>query len=224
MLRGMVKHFLDRRSNYEWSLQGFGMLRAYVTRELRLHVWDSRYAIPMVSTIHDHPWNFTSKVISGEIRDQTYRAFSKSDAEQFGAISFGENGLQPYRCQRIICGPRPTDIEGLSHFLKAQDTGNAELMFLMRGRETTLRAGGIYYHDADDVHSSWAEEGTITLIKREFLANTEHARVFWPTGSEWVSAEPRKATAEERDAIIDNALKRWNETDRLEYNPIGYTR
>lgn len=49
---------------------------------------------------------------------------------------------------------------------------------------------------------------TVTVMKKDPTGD-ESARVFWPEGSEWVSAEPRRATAEEVRAITQHALQRW---------------
>ncbi len=62
-----------RPEAFEWSLQGFGMLRLYLSKEVRLHVWDDRYAVKNVTTIHTHPWHFRSTVLFGELTDVLYQ-------------------------------------------------------------------------------------------------------------------------------------------------------
>ena len=67
-LRAVVKTMLMYPHAFEWSVQGFGMLRAYFDKDkvYRLNIWDHDLAVPNVSVIHDHPWSFTSWIINGE--------------------------------------------------------------------------------------------------------------------------------------------------------------
>lgn len=57
LVRATVRSILERATDLEWSLQGFGMLRHYLTPTVRLHVWASAFRVKNVSTIHDH-WDF----------------------------------------------------------------------------------------------------------------------------------------------------------------------
>ena len=64
----------DRRS---WTVQGFGFLRTYfgppnAPKMYRLNLWDHHFTVPNVSTIHDHPWDFTSVIVAGEFANQRY--------------------------------------------------------------------------------------------------------------------------------------------------------
>lgn len=54
-------------------------------------------------------------------------------------------------------------------------------------------------------------DGTVTLITRSVPEgkSPDHAQVFWPKDSWWVSAEPRPATESEIFRITDYALKVW---------------
>ena len=74
-----------------WSLQGFGMLRLYLTKEIRLHVWDTAYQVPNVSLLHDHPWDFTSVVIAGCMENRLYSQGHGTPFE-FATILCGTGG------------------------------------------------------------------------------------------------------------------------------------
>lgn len=50
-----VKTILSNPENFKWSIQGLGMLRVYLSDEVRLHIWDSRFKVPGVSPLHNHP-------------------------------------------------------------------------------------------------------------------------------------------------------------------------
>ena len=56
--------------------------------------------------------------------------------------------------------------------------------------------GEDYRQAPAEIHETDAEDGTVTLMHKAPTGD-ESARVFWPAGSEWGSAEPRRATADE---------------------------
>lgn len=70
-------------------------------------------------------------------------------------------------------------------------------------------AGNSYSQKHDEIHESQPEDGTVTIVVRSFKQDTEHARVYWPKGNEWVSAEPRPATEKEVIDITRASLARW---------------
>ena len=166
----ILSHALD----YEWSLQGLGMLRLYLSKSVRLHLWDPGMAAPHVSVIHDHPWDFESHVIAGEITDRIWRTENPT-----------EHMRPNYLRQSIVCGP------GGHAF------GEPEPVLLRVHTQRTFAAGVLYHGRATELHDSRPAPGTVTLIARTFRENTEHARVCFPIGTSWVSAEPRPATGDE---------------------------
>lgn len=199
-VRPLVLSVLRNWLSYSWSLQGFGMLRTYITRELRLHIWNSRFAVKDVSTIHDHPWHFESTVVSGRLVNTRYRVHpcTHSDA-QVQAL-----GIRvPFIKERIVCGP------GGGAEKNMDMTVNGTRVWLIPLEPETYEVGDTYRQQADEVHHTWFEDGTVTIVHREFLADAEHANVFYKADSKWVSAEPRDATPDEVSAIVDHALTRF---------------
>lgn len=184
---------LEHPERHEWSLQGFGMLRTYLSPDLRLHVWDPDYRTPSVSDIHDHPWHFESIVLSGIIENRRYRVFHPHDA------------LPPsHHRGRIMCGPNPTE-HG------AKDVTEVRLAQWCEG---VYRAGDVYRMRADELHASLPSPGAVTLIQQTKAdKDPERAYVYWPIGSGWVSAEPRPATSEEVQRITRRALDSWTGGD-----------
>lgn len=68
--RSVVQFILERAHAHDWTLQGLGMLRLYLPGGCRLHVWDMEHARNVgASAIHTHPWDFTSWVIAGKIKN-----------------------------------------------------------------------------------------------------------------------------------------------------------
>ena len=63
-----VRNILEHANDYSLSMQDIGLLglRLDEQRQYRLHVWSPDLAIgPPV--IHDHPYDFVSKIIVGEL-------------------------------------------------------------------------------------------------------------------------------------------------------------
>lgn len=176
-INDILAHPFDR----DWSIQGLGMLRTYLDDERveRLHIWDTDQAVGDVSTIHDHPWDFTSRVVRGRIRNQRFVAHGNGSAPEFfmAQIVCGEGGGligEPWRAR--ICS------EGVESY----STGEG------------------YSMEAPELHESFPDRGAVTVITRKFHADKDIATVCWRTG-EWVSAEPRPATRAEIEHFVSVA-------------------
>lgn len=188
-LQEIVLNILRDPLKHDWSLQGLGMLRTYISPELRLHVWDPRFKFAEVSEMHTHPWNFHSIVIAGEVRNTRF--------VEVGDDDFLQNAGLVNR-QQIFCGVGG----GLCN----------ETLRQVRLRELEAEvygSGETYNQLADEIHVSAPAAGTVTLVHREIIGDADHAFVFWPVGEDWVTAEPRPATPEEIEAICSNALITW---------------
>jgi len=175
-----------------WSVQGFGMLRTYFgpnndRKRFRLNLWDPTLAVPNVSTIHDHPWHFESTIVAGVFINQRYTILPPEEygcpTHTFTTIKTGEGG-----------GIVKSEFQNVA---------------LRAGRPEVYEGGAVYSQASDEVHESIPVRGTITLNERTRVGDGEHARVFWPIGTDWVDAEPREATFAEVCNAIQYTLKRW---------------
>lgn len=191
LLRATVRSILDRAVDLEWSLQGFGMLRHYLTPTVRLHIWDSRFKVKDVSTIHDHPWDFRSYIVSGLVRQHRYSEIET----QWDRTTHPYARL--YERTKIRCGPGGCSM------------GDPQHVTLLRGPIEAYEAGRWYEQRAEEIHESLPHDGTVTLVEHHFKTDTEHARVYHQT-PQWVSAEPRQATREEIAAFVRRALHGWS--------------
>jgi len=183
-LRTLTRFILENAEKFEWSLQGLGMLRLYLPNNTRLHVWDTRFAFPGASPIHDHlQWGLHSTVISGRLTNYRFKEY-RAD-EGLGA---------PYRCMTLKAG--------FNCFVKeeARDT------YLGRLDAEVYNPGDSYAQEPNEIHETVPMNGTVTIMQKAPTLDAESARVFWPRGQEWGSAEPRNATPEEVIAITSNAL------------------
>lgn len=175
-----------------WSIQGLGMLRTYLDDEesVRLHIWNPRAAVKDVSTIHDHPWDFTSRIISGRITNVIYE-----EVEDHRNL-FGEQ----YQTSDLICGVGGGLVEGTTRTVR-----------LARKSVETYTSGMSYSQDAEEVHESFPSQGAVSIITRTFRPqNRDVAKVAWKTG-DWVSAEPRPATLGEIIDFTGQALLHWDD-------------
>jgi hypothetical protein len=192
-MRALVKTTLMHPLDFRWTVQGFGMLRTYLGgpeygKRFRLNVWDSTLAVPGVSIIHDHPWDFDSWIINGQFRNVRYVADEPADRYErynnymFMVIKCGEDGCSVSDPQRIRLRALP---------IECYVTGDK------------------YHQNAAEIHASYYSNGTVTLNDR--VGDTEHAKVFWvdKPGAHWVDAKPREASPAEVEYATRLALDRW---------------
>jgi hypothetical protein len=186
--RACIKMILAEPSRLNWTVQGFGMMRTYIPgpvydKQYRLNVWDTELAVPGVSVIHDHPWDFESWVVSGEFANLRFvEDYFNGDRYQYMEIKTGEGG-----------GP-----EG------------KELCMNLRSLPVEHYASGDHYQQrAAEIHLSGFNDGTVTLNERTRIGDGEHAHVFWPAGSAWVDAKPRRAHTTEIMRATERALEKW---------------
>lgn len=182
----LVLSILQQWRSYQWTVQGFGFIRTKIQNVGRIHVWDSRLTTRYVSMMHTHPWPLRSTIISGELINQ-----------RFQEVEPHVPGL-PYMHSRIATGeggglvgePRPVRL------LPVDDPE-----FYM--------PGCTYEQRADEIHRSIPQDGCITLLERPQGPPLEEASVYWPAGTEWISAEPKEAELWAIEPVINYALARW---------------
>lgn len=182
----------------DWSVQGFGMMRMYLdpAKEWRLNVWHSSLAVPNVSTIHDHPWNFRSWIIAGRFVNQKFDIYPDSEEIRDRAGNSPESVFQKVDYMRIKTG------EG------GGPDGVKKTCYLRKFVPQLLLPGDSYDQIWNEVHESMYDDGTVTINRRQRVGTGEHARVFWPHGQEWVDAEPRRATPAEFYSVIHPILQK----------------
>lgn len=193
-LRPLIENILRHPTRAEWTVQGFGFLRTYFgggdnPKKFRLNLWDHHFTVPDVSTIHDHPWDFTSIIVAGEFHNQRY-----------DMVTHDTDRVRPMAWTHVFSTIRCGEGGGMEH-------DAAEHCVLNPKVPEHYNVGDIYHQKADEIHQTLFEDGSVTLNER--IGDTERARVFWPYGTEWVTAEPRKATTFEVQAACDHALRRW---------------
>jgi hypothetical protein len=191
IIRMFVKNVLENPWNRQWSVQGLGMLRTYLSSDpnIRLHIWHISLVTPGVSKIHTHPWDFVSYVVSG--RMMNYKVVESSGDGEKSRL---------FKKQKLVCGPG-------GHLC-----GEPTPVFLSPTDVDFVTPKYTYAQHADEIHCSEFLDGTVTLVQREVPRGRshDHASVYWAATDEWVSAEPRPATDEEVYTVTRDALKFWN--------------
>jgi hypothetical protein len=133
----LVRSILENPSGRRWVMQDLGLLALWLDegKEHRLHVWDPGAAVGD-PPIHDHPFDFTSTVIAGEMTNTRYEE-STSGVE--------------YQRER--------------YSLPDEETRVADTIRLA-GSATRFAAGQSYSQAAHELHSSDQTPGTITILRR----------------------------------------------------------
>lgn len=185
----LVKAILKSPFDLKWSVQGLGMLRTYLSDEIRLHIWDRSLRVKGVSPIHDHPWHLDSYIVSGAMKQHRYTISGLS------ALNLNLNLVaETLHMTKIQCGENactktePVKVTAYKWPLEVYFSGES------------------YRQTKDEIHESMAEDGTVTLVTRTFDGDRETARVLWRGEGGWVDAAPRPATGIEILKVCENAL------------------
>lgn len=190
-IRSLVEHILANATAFTWTLQGFGMLRLHLPDNRRLHVWHRDFAVPGVSTIHDHlQWGLSSFVVSGRLMNRIW--VEERDPNRSMMTTF------PMKTVTIKPGVG-------THF-----KDDARSCYLRIESDTWYEAGQTYGQEPNVIHESFPTDGTVTLMTKAPTGD-DSARVFWHASGEWVSAEPRVASRTEIIAMTAPALHRLRE-------------
>jgi hypothetical protein len=185
-----VKDILTCADEFQWQVQGFGMLRTYLNggSDIRLQIWDQRLVEWGYSPIHDHPWDFSSIIVAGTLFNQRFNRKWQA----------GSSGWKKYNEDVIVPGP---DNEG---------TESVGTCWLQGEPVEVYSAGDTYSQRWYELHQTRYTQSTITVIERERTRpDGDIASSIWQGPGKWVSARPRTAEPEEITAIIGDALKAW---------------
>ena len=175
--KALVYQVLAHAEAYPWTMQDIGLLglRLDDRREYRLHIWDPSLCVGE-PPVHDHPFDFVSQIIAGEMVDTRY-------TEDPAGIE----------CSRIRYSPTDEDAR------RTVDT------IRLSGTATTYTEGGHYGQVAHELHDSRQLPGTVTVIRMTFK-DVPELTVCRPEGATWVSGQSRPATLEEVKQFAAKAL------------------
>jgi hypothetical protein len=134
--KALVLAILRHAEDFPWRMQDIGLmgLRLDDQRQYRLHVWDPSHA-DGDPPVHDHPYDFTSTVIAGQLTNTRYRESPTGEAFVRFRYPPGREDL------------RRSDTVALS------------------STATTITEGGEYGQLAHELHTSGQLAGTVTAIR-----------------------------------------------------------
>lgn len=186
--RAMVEKILSNAQQMKWTYMGLGLIKLYLNNNVRLHVWDIRKAVDGVTMMHDHPWDFTSTVIAGCVRQIRYREYTGHDGAKY----------IPFIKGRVECGV------GL-----CPNTAVREVR-LIGGEPEIYQHGDSYHQFAHEIHYTQPDIGTVTVVEAAFNPGSDKtASVYWQKDTEFVSAgRTRQATPDEVEHFTRTALTR----------------
>ena len=174
----LVRNVLEQAADRPWRMQDTGVVGLWldVCRTYRLHVWVPERAVGD-PPIHDHPFDFTSTVIVGELVNTRYRE---------------DPGGRAYVRERYTPGDEGT---------RATDTVR------LVGESETLGAGARYRQVAHELHDSRQLPGTVTVLHFDHVSDDlPRLTACRRAGTPWVSGRARPATPDEVGHITATAL------------------
>ena len=188
--------------NYEWEVQGLGMLRTYLNKDTRFQIWNKDLIVDGVTDIHTHPWDFISVILQGKITNHIYKEYP----EQVN------KSKKYFRCLINT---------GEDAYVKEKNE-----VYLLKCDKKTYTSGNFYIHKKHVPHKITFKDGTVTVLNK-FNKNDEscmeliplllyqdkkssEAYTYVKDGNEWVSAMPRPAKDYEIYDTIKKALECYN--------------
>jgi hypothetical protein len=142
--RVLVHKILQHAEDFPWRMQDLGLmgLRLDDRREYRLHVWDPSYLVNE-PPVHDHPYDFTSTIMAGELINSRY-----------------------------VEDPAGDDYIRFRYSPGAEDDRRADAVRLT-STATTFTEGSQYRQLAEELHASQQEPGTVTVIQSQWVETSE---------------------------------------------------
>lgn len=174
----LVRNLLEHAADYPWRIQDIGVLGLWLdeARSYRLHVWHRESAVAE-PPIHDHPFDFTSSVIVGELVNTRYVE--------------DPNGPEYVR-ERYVPGH--------------EDDRRVDAVRLL-GTSETLRAGARYRQVAHELHNSQQVPGTVTVLHFEHMSDDlPEVSACRRPGTPWVTGQARTPSSDEVKRITATAL------------------
>lgn len=197
-LKDAVLTTLESPHLREWTVQGFGMMRTYFgpDKTWRLNIYHPDLAVPNVSTVHNHPWSFHSWIMAGTLTNRQFH-WTKHKPVHMAPDYERMHGA------RIMTGIK-SNVGG-------PGKGGVAPQFeawVIEHATRSMQAGEHYFMDSTAVHETQYTPFCVSLNRRVIAPGDtgEHADVFWPHDTKWVSAKPRLARTRETRFLTRGAL------------------
>ena len=165
----------------EWTVLGLGVLRCYLDDKQNecLNIWSNVLRSSGVPSIHTHPWDFGSRVISGRITNARYEE-----------VEAGLKHSQAYWRRLITSDEEP---------------GTDTRVWLRNKQDDYVYSGGFYTQTRHEIHQTLPDNGTVTL--RVPWRKHSGGGAFIYARKQWESVAPRLATVGEIQHTVDLAYR-----------------
>jgi hypothetical protein len=142
--KALVLTLLQHAEDFPWRMQDIGLmgLRLDDHREYRLHVWDPSSCVGELP-IHDHPYDFTSTIIAGELTNTRYEEDLAGD--EYVRFRYVPGDEDQRRSDTVRLSSRPS----------------------------SFTEGDTYVQQAHELHASWQQPGTVTAIRCSWIEAPE---------------------------------------------------
>ena len=187
MLDVNIDKILENPFLYNWEYQGFGMIRIYLDKDIRLQIWSNDYKINNVTDIHTHPWDFKSLIVQGQLINNIYAELPYEDK-----FKYTDNEL--FNKCLIETGDKAYVME-------------SKKIILNKHISNIYKEGETYYHNKDIPHNIEFINGTITLLTKYNKNQNSLAYSYVKLDNVWVSAAPRPASRDEIEHFVNVAKK-----------------
>ncbi len=189
--RILVEHILRNAKEYPWVVPANGRLTLVLAPDsVVINLFNAHYRQPGTTTTHSHTMDFKSEIIAGEMRQYRY---ARSSAETPGAAHYG--------CQELT--------------LDGKLMGEATDCYLLEGPREVYRSGEFYEITAPEIHRSDPEDGTVTLITRQYKTTPASVFTFWPYAKMAPGTQsgekiiPGVAGGKVLEDAVSHALRTW---------------
>jgi hypothetical protein len=192
--RALVEAILQRAENYTWEVPANGRLTLVLEPNVTVvNVFESKYRQLGTTAIHSHTVGFRSEIVGGVMRQHRYRRRIVASKEDLVARSYWEQELT----------------------LDGKLSGEPSECCLAEQPIEVYAAGEYYEIAANEIHQSVPEDGTVTLVTRQYLTNPRCVSTFWPYTPLAPGAKPsgkiipQPAASEVIADVISCALSTW---------------
>lgn len=190
-VKAMVKMILQRAPEFSWEAAANRLVLTLEPGGAVINIFDRRYRHPETSEIHSHSVDFRSDIVAGVMRQWRYTRTRAAD-----------EGSATHWCQEVK--------------LAGELKGAPFACCLTNNPVEIYQAGDSYEITAPEFHWVEPDDGTVTLITRQYKTSPESTFTFWPyQGALTVDRTPigkfpqRQAAEDVVRAVTCGALEKW---------------
>ena len=177
MTKALVFTILRHAEDFSWRMQDIGLMGLRLDERRECRL---HVWNPSLSDgdppIHDHPYAFTSAIIVGELHNTRY--VEDAAGEEYTRFRYSPPDDEQRRSDQVR----------------------------LSAAAETLREGDDYCQRPHELHASWQQPGTVTVIRCSW-GPVRELTVCLRDGASWRSGQAREATRQEIKSMAARALE-----------------